>query len=125
MSDNDKENMPIGRCRFCGQTAIINTVGEISQDERDIMATDRCMCQDAQSERRKKERREKIEKYVKKHFEPDMGHFIHRLVHMVGDNELTDVTLNLPDERVVKIWVDANAYIHIRVKKATEDELKV
>ena len=66
---SDEEKMPIGKCRFCGQTAIIQTVGEISQDERDIMATDKCMCPEAQSERRKKERREAIEKFVRKNFD--------------------------------------------------------
>lgn len=122
---SDEEKMPIGKCRFCGQTAIIQTVGEISQDERDIMATDKCMCPEAQSERRKKERREAIEKFVRKNFDVDMRHFIHRLVQMVTNNDFTEITLVLPDERSVRIWIDSGAYIHIKVKKVTDDELKV
>ena len=125
MSETEKENMPIGKCRFCGQTAIIQTVGEVSQEERDIMATDKCMCPQAQSERRKKERREAIERFVKKNFDVDMRHFIHRLVQMVTNNDLTEITLVLPDERSVRIWIDSGAYIHIKVKKVTDDELKV
>lgn len=122
---SDEKQMPIGKCRYCGQTAIIETVGEISQDERDIMATEKCMCPEAQSERRKKERREAIERFVRKNFDEDMRHFIHRLVQMVTNNDLTEITLILPDERSVRIWIDSGAYIHIKVKKVTDDELKV
>ena len=125
MSGNESENMPIGKCRYCGQTAIIQTVGEISQEERDIMATNKCMCPEAQSERRKKERREAIEKFVKKNFDEYMRHFIHRLVQMVTNNDLTEIAFVLPDERSVRIWLDAQAYIHIKVKKVTDDELKI
>ena len=43
-----------GFCAYCGQAVFIQTVGEVGQDELDRMATDKCMCPQAQSERRKK-----------------------------------------------------------------------
>lgn len=114
-----------GFCAYCGQAVFIQTVGEVGQDELDRMATDKCMCPQAQSERRKKERKEKIGKYVDKHFDVNMGLFIESLIKMVEDQELTNVTLQLPDERVCKIWLDSDSYLHIKVKKVDDDELKV
>lgn len=114
-----------GFCPYCGQATFIETVGEVTQGELDSMAAEKCMCSKAQSERRKKERKEKIEKYVAKHFEVDMRDFIKRLIKMVEEQDLTNVTLQLPDERVCKIWLDTEAHLHIKVKKVDDDELKI
>lgn len=114
-----------GFCAYCGQAVFIQTVGEVGQDELDRMATDKCMCPEAQSERRKKERKEKIDRYVKKHFDVDMKPFVERLIKMVEEQDLTNVTLQLPDDRVCKIWLDSDSYLHIKVKKTDDDELKV
>ena len=72
-----------GTCAFCGQSVFVDTIGEVTQAELDSMATDKCMCPDAQSERRKKERKAKIEAYINKHFNERIGKFVREAIAMV------------------------------------------
>lgn len=64
------KNGKIGICAFCGQTRVIETIGEVSQLELDRMATERCLCGEAQAEKRKKARKAKINEFIQRKF-PD------------------------------------------------------
>lgn len=121
MSD---ENKNVGTCAFCGQTAIIETVGEVSQAELDQMATDKCMCKEAQSERRKKERKQKIKTYVEKHFTAEKIVFVNAAIAMVESFEFDKVSMNY-DAKTCTIWMDADSYLHIKIQHREDDELKV
>ena len=122
----EEKNGQTGVCQYCGQSMIIQTVGDdLTQGELDAKATDLCNCPEAQSERRKRERRERIDHYVKKHFDPDLREFIKRAIKMVEDQDVSDFNVKLTDDRMVKIWLDSDAYIHVKVKKVEDEELKV
>lgn len=114
-----------GACAYCGQTMMIETVGELSQEEIDMMVTDKCKCPQASEERRKKERKEKIDKFVKRNFEPDIAMFIKNVIRMIEEQDLSDFVIKLPDDRAVKIWLDYDYFLHIKVKKNLDEELKV
>lgn len=122
MSDEEKKN--IGTCAYCGQTAIIDTVGEVSQAELDSMATDKCMCKEAQSERRKNERRAKITAYIDKHFNLEVAGMVTKAVELVETYAVDKVSINM-DSKTYTIWMDADSWLHIKMQKREDDELKV
>lgn len=122
-----KERAPeeqTGTCQYCGQSQIVETVGESTQAERDAIATDRCTCSQAQIERRKKERKVKIKAYIRKHFTPERADLVRAAINLVEGNDLDKVSLNY-DSKTCTIWLDADAYLHLKVQRRDEDELKV
>jgi len=121
----DKEEKKIGKCAFCGQTKWIQTIGEVSQAELDAMATDQCICFEAQSHKRKKAREEKVTEYVKKKFVTDkMIEYILTSIKLLEDGKIEEFTIKLDKDKVCKIWLDSDNYLHIRIKKTEDDELK-
>ena len=115
----------IGTCAYCGQTRTIETIGEVSQAELDEMATDRCLCSEAQSAKRKKARRAKIDEFIKKKFiTPEMVGFMQNAIKFVEDGTFEDATIKLYGSKTVKIWMDADSFLHIRIKRTEDDELK-
>lgn len=123
--DYDKEEKHLGRCAFCGQTRFIQTIGEVSQAELDAMATDQCLCAEAQSEKRRKAREKKVKEYVKKKFVTEkMIEYIHTTIKLLEDGNIQEFTIKLDIDKVCKIWVDNDDYLHIRIKKTEDDELK-
>lgn len=121
---SETENKNVGTCAYCGQTAIIETVGEVTQAELDSMATDKCMCKEAQSERRKKERRQKIKNYVSKHFSAERIDFVNDAIAMVEGFDFDKVSMNF-DAKTCTIWMDSDSYLHIKIQHREDDELKV
>ena len=121
---SDKKNVQTGVCAYCGQSMTIETVGDVSQDERDNMATAKCMCPQAQSERRKKERKQKISDYIKKHFTPERATFVRAAIDLVEGCDLDKVSLNY-DSKTCTIWLDGDSYLHLKVQKREDDELKI
>ena len=114
-----------GTCAYCGQSTIIETVGDVTQTERDQMATDQCNCPQAQSERRKKIRKEKIEAYIDKHFEDqDVRILVREIIDLVEHSQIGTTTFALGEEKTVKIWVDSDAWLHVKVKKTEDEEFK-
>ena len=122
--DYDKEEKQmIGKCAYCGQTKFIQTLGEVSQAELDAMATDQCLCFEAQTQKRKKAREAKVMEYVK--FVTDkMIEYILASIKMLEDGNIQEFTIKLDIDKVCKIWVDNDNYLHIRIKKTEDDELK-
>ena len=113
-----------GTCQFCGQSLFIDTIGEVTQAELDSMATDKCMCPEAQSERRKKERKAKIEAYINKHFDLRIGNFVREAIAMVEDFEVDKISINY-DSKTLTIWLDSDSWLHLKIQHREDDELKV
>lgn len=113
-----------GTCAFCGQTQFIDTIGEVTQAELDSMATDKCMCPEAQSEKRKKERKAKIEAYINKHFNELMGKFVREAISMVETFEADKISINY-DSKTLTIWLDSDSWLHLKIQHREDDELKV
>ena len=113
-----------GTCAFCGQSIFVDTIGEVSQAELDAMATDKCMCPEAQSEKRKKERRAKIDAYIKKHFDVSMEQFVQDSIKMVEEYVVDKVSINY-DSKTCTIWLDSDSWLHLKIQHREDDELKV
>ena len=113
-----------GTCAFCGQSIFVDTIGEVSQAERDAMATDKCKCPEAQSDQTKKERRAKIDAYIKKHFDESMEQFVQDSIKMVEDYVVDKVSINY-DSKTCTIWLDSDSWLHLKIQRREDDELKV
>ena len=113
-----------GTCHYCGQSIFVNPIGEVTQAELDSMATDKCMCPEAQSERRKKERKAKIEAYINKHFNERMGKFVREAIALVEDFEVDKISINY-DSKTLTIWLDSDSWLHLKIQHREDDELKV
>lgn len=125
MSEKKKEK--IGTCAYCGQTRIIETIGdvELTQAELDAMATDRCTCVPAQEEKRKKARKKKINDFVTKKFSsPKLQGEIFEIINTVEEDTFEEVTLMLYPDMNVRIWKDSYSNLHIKIKRTEDDELK-
>lgn len=123
--ENDKEFEAQGFCPYCGQGVMIkNANPDLSQDELDQMAAEKCSCQKASEERRKKTRRQKIDEYIKKHFDENIRDFIREAIYLVEGYDIDRASFTL-GARNVSIWMDADAYLHVKIKHKSDDELKV
>lgn len=129
---SDENNMQIGTCRFCGQTKTIQTIAPVSQNELDNMATDMCMCPEAEKLRRKTERKGKIEQFINHNFKDDeLKADIHNAIDMIWDSEHKrhtthqSITLQPTEEMTIKIWKDADFNLRIKAKTVDDCELKV
>lgn len=121
----EKKFKPIGTCAFCGQTKVIETIGVVSQAELDRMATETCLCKEAQADKIKKARKTKISNFIHKKFADEkLAGEILMLVDLVQDATFEEVQLKLYRDKVVKIWKDADLNINIRIKRTENDELK-
>lgn len=117
----------IGTCAFCGQTRIIETVGdvELTQAELDKMATERCLCAPAQEEKRKKARKAKIHEFINKKFlSTKLAGEMLTIIDTVEDGTFEEVSLKLYKDKNVRIWKDSNNDLHIKIKRIEDDELK-
>ena len=125
MSEKKKEK--IGTCAYCGQTRIIETIGDVdlTQTELDAMATERCVCPPAQEEKRKKARKKKINDFVTKKFNsPKLQEEIFSIIASVEDDTFEEVTLTLYPNLNVRIWKDSYSNLLIKIKRTENDELK-
>lgn len=123
--ENDKVFEAQGFCPYCGQGVMIkNANPDLSQDELDQMAADKCSCQKASEERRKKNRKKKIDEYIKKHFDEEMGDYIKDTIELVSSYDIDRASFTM-GARNVSIWMDADAYLHVKIKHKSDDELKV
>lgn len=115
----------IGTCKYCGQTRVVETVGEVSQERRDDIATDLCSCGAAQAEKRARERREHIASFINDNFDDFDGKIIREIIDQVEQQIWKSVTINMDEDRSCKIWLDSDAYLNMRIKALTTKELKV
>ena len=116
-----------GTCQYCGQSRIIETVGEVSQAERDAMATDLCYCPEADQLRRKKERQDKIDMFVADHFKGHIKDKIYEAIDEVTEsgNGILEIGFKTADDMNIRVYVDSDYYLHIKAKVVDDYELKV
>ena len=131
MSDEEKKEQ-IGTCKYCGQTKMIQTIAPVSQAELDNMATDMCLCPEAEKERRKKERKAKIDAFINHNFKSEwLKNDIYGAIDMIWDAEHKregthqSITLQPSEDETIKIWKDADYNLRIKAKTVDNCELKV
>lgn len=113
-----------GTCIFCGQSIFIDTNDEVTQAELDEMATDKCMCPEAKSERRKKERKAKIEAYINKHFNGEFADFVRSAITMIEEDYCDKISINYVS-KTLTIWLNSDSWLHLKIQHREDDEIKV
>ena len=124
---SDEKHEQLGKCRFCGQTRMLETVGELSQDELDNMVTDLCYCPEADQLRRKKERQDRIDMFVADHFKGHIKDKIYEAIDEVTEsgNGILEIGFKTADDMSIRVYVDSDYYLHIKAKVVDDYELKV
>lgn len=107
-----------GCCMFCGQTFLMpDTVGGMTEEEKDEMATCKCSCSEAKTYVRKKERKKKIETFVKEIYNVRLQETIKKNIQAVDDGDIDKAILKTPDGWTTTIYLDKDAYLNIKRKK--------
>lgn len=119
---NENEGAQTGYCEFCHQGQLIQTIGECSQDRLNELATEKCSCSEAKSFRRQKERREKIDKYIKAQFTEETAPTIKDIVQLVEHGALTQVVVTGLTGWKTTIKTDKDGYLVTTKKKTVEGE---
>ena len=106
---------------------MIETVGELPQNELDNMATDLCNCPDADMARRKRERQEKIDEFVDLHFKGHIKDKIYEAIEEVTTlgNGISEIGYKTTDDMSIRVYVDSDYYLHVKAKVVDDYELKV
>lgn len=61
-----EDEKQFGTCKHCGQTMLIQTVGEVSQARLDEIASTTCKCAGAELQRKIEQRKEDLERFLDK-----------------------------------------------------------
>lgn len=121
--EKDKKNelKVLGQCFYCGQTFMMgDTIGGMTEEERNEAATCKCSCPEAKSYVRKKERRKKVDAYIQETFLGEkMQSSIKKLVEAVEDHTIEKATIKTPDGWNTTIYLDKDSYLNIK-RKATK-----
>ena len=115
----------LGFCKYCGQSQIVVTVGEVSQEKRNEIATGLCQCAQAQEARRKEDRKKKKEDYLEENFPDDpLKSFVAQCIDAVDtwDMGLESVQLKLDDGYTHKISLDKDYNLKIKATKTNKKE---
>ena len=115
----------LGYCRYCGQSQIVITVGEVTQEKRNELATDQCHCAQAESAKRKKMREKKKADYLEENFPDDpLKSFIAQCIDAVDtwDMGVDSVQVKLDDGYTHKIYLNKDHDLKIKATKKNEKE---
>ena len=126
MTEAQKENMVQGACLYCGQIYAFNdTIGGMTEEERNEEATKKCSCSEAKSHVRKMERRKKVEEFIGETFRKGSQDAIRSLIEQVENFEFDKATIKSADGWTTTIYMDKDSYLNIKQKKTdTGRELK-
>ena len=61
-----EDEKQFGTCKHCGQTMLIQTVGEVSQERLNEIASTTCQCAGAELQRKIEQRKEDLERFLDK-----------------------------------------------------------
>lgn len=123
MSKENEEGAQIGYCEFCHQGMTIQTVGEVTQQKLNEIATSKCMCPEAKSERRKIERRAKVDTFVERNFTEHAIPTIKGLVELVEHGEFDKVVFTHGFEGwQTTMKTDKDGYLVITKKRTVQGE---
>lgn len=123
----DNELKVQGACMYCGQTYMMSdTIGGMTEEEKNEAATCKCSCSEAKSYVRKKERRKKVDDYVKETFLGEKTQeMIRSVIEEVEQYAIDKATIKTSDGWTTTIYLDKDSYLNIK-RKATKSgkELK-
>ena len=117
-----EDEKQIGVCKYCGQSKMIQTIGEVSQARLNEIATNECQCGGARAERELEERRANIESYLKEVPEYSRS-FFKAAINAVQDEdtEIESITIVTSDGWRTQLSMKGD-HIKISPKKSLSKE---
>lgn len=113
----------MGACRFCGQSRLLETIGELTQEEADERATMECTCSDAKVMQNRQRKIDKANEWAEGYFEnmPDVIPLFKEAFRAVANHEVDKISIKR-GEWTHSIFLDPDAYLTVKSGKKVEEE---
>lgn len=114
----------MGTCKYCGQGRLIQTIGEISQEKADEIASQECDCQGAKIEQNKVRKIARADKWAENRFceTPQVLEIFKQAFRAVTYHEVDQVSIKDNSwNHVIKL--DSDGYLNIKSTKKVEEEV--
>ncbi len=114
----------MGTCKYCGQTRLIQTIGEISQDKADEIASQECDCTGSKVEQNRLSKINKANEWAEQRFEnnPEVLDLFREVFRSVTNNEVEKVSLKV-DSWTHNVFLDSDGYLNVKSSKKVEEEV--
>lgn len=114
-----------GTCKHCGQSRLIQTVGEITQERADEIASKECDCPGAKVERNRQSKIKKANEWAQQRFEntPEVISLFEEAFRSVTNHEAEKVTIKDNHSWTHVIQLDSDGYLNIKSSKKVEEEV--
>lgn len=114
----------MGTCKHCGQSRIIKTEGEVSQDQADEIASEECDCPGAKVEHNRKSKINKANEWAEQRFEnnPEVLDLFREVFSSVTNNEVEKVSIKV-NQWTHNIFLDSDGYLNVKSSKKVEEEV--
>lgn len=120
------ENLPLtqGTCRFCGQTKMIRTVGDITQSQADEMATEGCDCKEAKVWQNRQSKINKAKEWARLRFEhtPNILSIFFEAFELVTNHDIEKVSIR-EEDWTHNIFLDSDGFLNVKSSKKVEEEV--
>lgn len=113
-----------GTCRFCGQTKMIRTVGDITQSQADEMATEGCDCKEAKVWQNRQSKINKAKEWAKLRFEktPNILSIFFEAFELVTNHDIEKVSIR-EEDWTHNIFLDSDGFLNVKSSKKVEEEV--
>lgn len=113
-----------GKCRFCGQLRIIETVGEITQEKADEMATDQCDCKEAKVYHNRQQKIKKANEWAHNRFEkqPNIIALFENCFEKVTNHDIKGVSIK-EGEWTHSITLDSDGFLTVKSGEKVNEEV--
>lgn len=113
-----------GTCRFCGQTKMIKTVGDITQSQADEMATEGCDCKEAKVWQNRQSKINKAKEWARLRFEhtPNILSIFFEAFELVTNHDIEKVSIR-EEDWTHNIFLDSDGFLNVKSSKKVEEEV--
>lgn len=114
----------MGTCKFCGQTRMVKTIGDITQSKADEIATNECSCKDAKVFQNRESKIKKAQEWVRLRFEhqPNIQEVFNVAVEAVANHDIEKTSIKEGDW-THNIFLDSDGYLNVKSSKKVEEEV--
>lgn len=109
----------MGTCRFCEQTAMINSTGAAPEEWLDEQATLQCTCTEAMHYKKMQNVKDEIDMLLENF--PDITEFVKHAADLVENGTVASVSINTGMKVKINITMDTKGNLKV---KATETRTK-
>ena len=111
-----------GTCRFCGQTKMIKTVGDITQSQADEMATEGCDCKEAKVWQNRQSKINKAKEWARLRFEhtPNILSIFFEAFELVTNHDIEKVSIR-EEDWTHNIFLDSDGFLNVKSSKKVEE----